>query len=437
MKKNQLILIVIGIAIAFFSCKSSSLTLFKPTSPREEFTRKLEKAGLDKTAIGADWINAASESMRNAPTIKIPYKETGYFDGSKVSAVAFIFGAIEGQKIRISLTKKPGQTIIYTDLWSLREVNNPDRIAFADTLNNPIQYEIKASGNYLISLQPQLLQSAEYTLEITSGASLAFPTQSKTKTIGSYWGDGRENNTRKHEGIDIFGSFRSPVLAVAEGTVTRVNTNNLGGKVVWLRPKGKQYSLYYAHLDEQTAVEGQIVSIGDTLGLMGNTGNAKTTPTHLHFGIYTPTGATNPLPFINPITKSAVKILGDLVNLNKSLRTITKTKFYAAPENNATIVSDLLLGTIVHINSATGNYYRVELPNGDIGFVHSDKLTQITKPLKKLKIKSTQKNVYSQPNSLSPVKLTLNIGQTVSLLGNFNNFSLISDGQSNQGWVAK
>ena len=31
---------------------------------------------------------------------------------------------------------------------------------------------------------------------------------------------------------------------------------------------------------------------------MGNTGNAKTTPPHLHFGIYTRGGAIDPLPFV-------------------------------------------------------------------------------------------------------------------------------------------
>ena len=58
-------------------------------------------------------------------------------------------------------------------------------------------------------------------------------------------------------------------------------------------------SLYYAHLDSIATQSGKKVKIGDTLGFVGNTGNAKYTPPHLHFGIYKGyNGAVNPLPFI-------------------------------------------------------------------------------------------------------------------------------------------
>jgi len=245
------------IALASYSCKSSSINLFKAASPHEQYKRKLETAGLDKTAMGAAWINAASASMQKALTITIPYKETGYFAADKIPAAAYKFTATKGQKITINLIKNPARTTLYLDLWYLPDVNNPKLIASADTLNTPLQQEVDYTGIYLIRLQPELLLNVEYTLEITSGPSLAFPTQSKSSnSIKSYWGDGRDNDARKHEGVDIFGSFRSPVLAIANGTVTRVNENNLGGKVVWLRPKGKDYTLYYAHLDEQIATEG-------------------------------------------------------------------------------------------------------------------------------------------------------------------------------------
>ncbi|MGY8915482.1 MAG: peptidoglycan DD-metalloendopeptidase family protein, partial [Flavobacteriales bacterium] len=60
---------------------------------------------------------------------------------------------------------------------------------------------------------------------------------------------------------------------------------------------------YYAHLDSIIARDGQRVKRGDTLGLVGNTGNARTTPPHLHFGIYgRGTGAINPLSFLKQET---------------------------------------------------------------------------------------------------------------------------------------
>jgi murein DD-endopeptidase MepM/ murein hydrolase activator NlpD len=40
------------------------------------------------------------------------------------------------------------------------------------------------------------------------------------------------------------------------------------------------------------------VSTRTVLGYVGTTGNAQGTPPHLHFGVYTPSGAINPLPML-------------------------------------------------------------------------------------------------------------------------------------------
>ncbi len=41
---------------------------------------------------------------------------------------------------------------------------------------------------------------------------------------------------------------------------------------------------------------GDVVAPGTPLGTVGNTGNARTTPPHLHYGIYGREGALDPLP---------------------------------------------------------------------------------------------------------------------------------------------
>ena len=98
-----------------------------------------------------------------------------------------------------------------------------------------------------------------------------------------FWARGRSAPC----GVDIQAKFRTPVVAVADGRVNTVTENNLGGKVIFMRPSGKQYNLYYAHLDSQMVESGQSVKQGDILGLIGNTGNARNTVPHLHFGVYT------------------------------------------------------------------------------------------------------------------------------------------------------
>lgn len=105
---------------------------------------------------------------------------------------------------------------------------------------------------------------------------------------------------RRHEGIDIFARRGTPVRAATEGVVLRVGVDRLGGQVVWvLGPGGQRH--YYAHLDRYGDVRaGMRVRAGAVLGYVGNTGNAATTPPHLHYGIYTTGGAVDPYPFLRP-----------------------------------------------------------------------------------------------------------------------------------------
>jgi murein DD-endopeptidase MepM/ murein hydrolase activator NlpD len=90
-----------------------------------------------------------------------------------------------------------------------------------------------------------------------------------------------------HHGEDVFAPLGAPILAVADGTVFSVGWNDLGGNRLWLRDEqGNEF--YYAHLAafSPLAVDGAHVRAGAVLGFVGNTGDAETTPTHLHFEIH-------------------------------------------------------------------------------------------------------------------------------------------------------
>ena len=132
---------------------------------------------------------------------------------------------------------------------------------------------------------------------------LAFPVASKKANVGSFWGASREGGKRRHDGIDIFARKGTPVVAIADGVIGMVRTTPKGGKTVWLQKEGRAWSVYYAHLDKQLVTPGQFVKKGDVIGTVGNTGNARTTPSHLHFGIYTRRGAVDPLPYVKNLEK--------------------------------------------------------------------------------------------------------------------------------------
>lgn len=106
-------------------------------------------------------------------------------------------------------------------------------------------------------------------------------------------------STRRHAGVDIFASRGTVVRATTPGIVAAIRDHGLGGRQVWLLGPALQRH-YYAHLDawsEGLAV-GQVVAAGTPLGQVGNTGNARNTPSHLHYGIYAQDGAYDPLPLL-------------------------------------------------------------------------------------------------------------------------------------------
>lgn len=101
-----------------------------------------------------------------------------------------------------------------------------------------------------------------------------------------------------HHGIDIYAPIGTPVLAVADGTIFSVGVNTLGGNRLWLRDAaGTTY--YYAHLSAYVPglADGVSVRAGQVIAFVGNTGQAITTPPHLHFEIHPGDGDA-----INPFT---------------------------------------------------------------------------------------------------------------------------------------
>ncbi len=436
-KNISLIFTILSFSFLLYACSSPRPGIFGKRTPHEQYEKKIEDAGLKETALGEAWLKAAAITLSNPLDISLPYSETGYFAGDKASAVGLRFRAKRGEKIRISLTKKPVENFaMYVDLWQpATSADKPKLLMAADTVNLSLEYTITEDSIFIVRIQPELLKEGEYRLTILTEPSLAFPISPKVKSnIGSFWGVGRDNGARKHEGIDIFAPFRSPAVAVADGIVTRVNENTLGGKVVFMRPDNSWFNLYYAHLDSQTVQEGQRVKTGDTLGLTGNTGNARFTASHLHFGIYTNNGPIDPLYFVKPATKEPAKLSVSLNNLNTWMRTGKKTRLYADQNAGASNFLTLEENTLLRPEAGTGSYYRVILPDGKKGFVSGLMINSVIKPLKKLTIKKNQP-LYSTPDTAGLQKRLLTAEEKINVLAAFNDFYFVSEKDNVEGWI--
>ncbi|MGB5555501.1 MAG: M23 family metallopeptidase [Flavobacteriaceae bacterium] len=97
-----------------------------------------------------------------------------------------------------------------------------------------------------------------------------------------------------HKGIDIFAERETEVLAATPGFVIYTAEGGKGGKsVMVLGPKWRFH--YYAHLNEIKTFALKPLKGGSIIGTVGDTGNAKGKPPHLHYAITTPF----PYPYLN------------------------------------------------------------------------------------------------------------------------------------------
>ena len=125
----------------------------------------------------------------------------------------------------------------------------------------------------------------------------SLPNPLPNQRFADTWGAARSFG-RKHEGVDIFAKRGTPIKSTTSGVVIKVGHNRLGGKVVSVLAPNRVVH-YYAHLDEFADIKRhQWIEAGTVIGTVGDTGNAKGTPPHLHYGIYTSMGAINPFPLI-------------------------------------------------------------------------------------------------------------------------------------------
>ena len=158
-----------------------------------------------------------------------------------------------------------------------------------------------ATGGYLLSQSDvgRQLRMAWRLQHLPAPSALPVPVDGiAAKGIADTWGGARSGG-RHHQGVDIFARRGTVVRSTTPGIVLRIADFGIGGKHVWVfGPAGERH--YYAHLDgwARGLAVGTRVDVGTPLGVVGDTGNAKGTPPHLHYGIYNVHGAHNPWPLL-------------------------------------------------------------------------------------------------------------------------------------------
>lgn len=103
-----------------------------------------------------------------------------------------------------------------------------------------------------------------------------------TGTISSRYGVSSKIRVSTHTGLDIAATTGTPIKVVADGTVTFAAYSGSYGYIVKV-DHGNGVETWYGHTSKMLVKEGQAVKAGDTIALVGSTGNS--TGPHLHFEV--------------------------------------------------------------------------------------------------------------------------------------------------------
>lgn len=432
---------VVG-ALLLAGCEQVELVQdrWRPTTPHEEYLQGLHDAGLAGTGLSQAWILEAAEAVRSPRDIELPFREATFVAADAPEAVGYRFRLERGQRVTIALDVEADPSLqVFLDFFRLASdpADPPRPVATAQSTPEGLVYEPDRAGDYLVRLQPELLQTGSMTLTIELNPALAFPVDGRdTGAILSFFGADRDAGRRSHAGVDIFAPRGTPVVASAPGRITRANVTNLGGKVVWLRDDVKRRSIYYAHLDSQTVAAGERVEVGDTLGFVGNTGNARTTPPHLHYGIYYRNeGAVDPMPFLAEPRRSLTDVVADRDRLGSWARVVNEgLRLRARAESRAEVVRELPEHTAVRIVGASGDWYRVRLPDGTSGYLSARLTEDVEAPLDE-HVAAQEMAARSRPLDSAPVVDMLEAGSTLPVLGSFDDFLLVRAPTGRRAWI--
>ena len=309
------------------------------------------------------WTQRHEIALSDSLQIELPYSESGVLKPRDFAIYSYEAYLIPGEILKAEITTDRSNTLVFTDIYKKEEDANSKfkKITSGNASSRSLIFEIAQKGLYKIVIQPEIEADTPFQINITKNPAYLFPVKNgQNSDIGSYWGDMRDGGKRNHEGIDIFANRGTPVVAATGGRVRFTGEKGLGGKQVWLRDTDRNQSLYYAHLD---SIKPGIrkVKAGDTLGFVGNTGNARTTPPHLHFGIYKSSmGAIDPIGFVysSEDKSGPTEIENDLAKriMVKSRSANFRNKPAA---NNSKVVKKGKLGEILYVQGKTTDWYHV------------------------------------------------------------------------------
>ncbi len=168
------------------------------------------------------------------------------------------------------------------------KINHQEALSEVEKKQNDMKRNLDAQNMLAKLISQDIVRLRKRTTNLDGlELSIVFPLDGPHSFIND-WGFPRSGG-RRHRGNDIFAQIGTPVVAVTDGVIGKAShvERGLGGITLWVYGyDNNQY--YFAHLSEiHPGIKvGIRVKTGQVIGYVGDTGNARTTPPHLHFQVH-------------------------------------------------------------------------------------------------------------------------------------------------------
>jgi len=337
----------------------------------------LERDFKNNDSLFKRYENSYQSAKTNHLQLELPSVINSKSNNLSFNVLAYTIKLHRGERLKIESNIQSDSLQLAIDLFSFENdsVVSKKSLHSNEPEKNVLEFDVKDTKDYKIVILPERKNNTEFSLKFYTEPTFSFPVSGKDNSaIQSFWGAPRGRGTRSHKGIDIFAKRGTPVVAAVDGFISNTGNRGLGGKQVWLRDGLFGQSLYYAHLDSIAVAGGNRVKIGDTLGFVGNTGNAKTTSPHLHFGIYTKSGAVDPLPFVK-ITQPVKFEATEFYTQGHTRLKKNELRIGAGVKNEK--LKDLESKVEVKILSKTNRWWHLKVNDSLEGFMHESLISKV------------------------------------------------------------
>jgi murein DD-endopeptidase MepM/ murein hydrolase activator NlpD len=171
---------------------------------------------------------------------------------------------------------------------------SPARVGSNDGVGGPFESAGAASFKALFDSWKKLDQLQDGVIAVPSDkpvkASVSFTSGFGVRSDPFHAG------AAMHPGIDLAGTYGTPIYATADGTVLRAGWNSGGyGNLVEV-DHGRGITTRYGHMSAILVGAGEHVTRGQQIGRMGSTG--RSTGNHLHYEVRIDNRPVNPIPFM-------------------------------------------------------------------------------------------------------------------------------------------